>query len=127
MSVPMIESRRSVYVVCPGARTPPTELRNRVSPVNTDPSAPVNPPGAVAAPARAESPRASATSNDSIPAVCPGVCSGLTSRAPKASVSPASMVPVACSTRSRSRGWTSTVSPGQRCCSAPSSATWSAW
>src|SRR5450759_4441308 len=46
ISVPMIESRRSVYVVWPGALTPPTELLKRVSPVNTDASPPANPPGA---------------------------------------------------------------------------------
>src|SRR2546429_10008732 len=52
ISVPMIESRRSVYVVCPGAFTPPTESLKRVSPVNTTATPPSKPPGTELAPAR---------------------------------------------------------------------------
>src|SRR5436305_922370 len=51
ISVPMIESRRSVYVVCPGAFTPPTESLKRVSPVNTTATPPPSkPPGPELAP-----------------------------------------------------------------------------
>ena len=57
----MIELLRSEYVVLPGARTPPTDPLNRVSPVKT--SVPSN-------------------SSDSIPAVWPGVWSGSIRSAP---------------------------------------------
>ena len=77
----------------PGARTPPTEPLNSVSPVNT--SVPL-------------------TSSDSIPAVWPGVCSGSISSAPLVIVSPGSIVPVAPATWSRSSAWISTGVPGWR-------------
>ena len=78
----------------PGARTPPTEPLNSVSPVNT--SVP-------------------STSSDSIPAVWPGVCSGSIVSAPVSIVSPGAIVPVAAGTRSRSSWWISTGVPGWRC------------
>ncbi len=82
---------RSANVVWPGARTPPTEPLNSVSPVNTS-----VPP----------------TSSDSIPAVWPGVWIGLISSAPLEIVLPGSIVPVAAATSSRSSGWISTGVPG---------------
>ena len=75
----------------PGARTPPTEPLNSVSPVNT--SVPL-------------------TSSDSIPAVCPGVWIGSISSAPLWIVSPGAIVPVAAGTCPRSSSWISTGVPG---------------
>ena len=77
----------------PGARTPPTEPLNSVSPVKTsEPS----------------------TSSDSIPAVWPGVCSVRTVSPPISSSWSGSRSPVAPSTRSRSAGWIRTSASGQR-------------
>ena len=90
----------------PGARTPPTEPLNSVSPVNT--SVPL-------------------TSSDSIPAVCPGVWIGSISRAPLWIVSPGAIVPVAAGTCSRSSSWISTGVPGWRSSTWSTSETWSWW
>ena len=57
----------------PGARTPPTELLNSVSPVKTLPS----------------------TTNESIPAVWPGVWIASIRSPPASTTSPGSIVPVA--------------------------------
>ena len=85
----MIECLMSSNVVLPGARTPPTEPLNSVSPVNSSlPS----------------------TSRLSMPAVWPGVCSTLTLRPPIVSSSPGCMSPVVPGTRSS--GWARTVASG---------------
>ena len=88
----------------PGARTPPTEFLNSVSPVKTLPS----------------------TSSESIPEVWPGVCSARDLEAADATLV-AGLQVAGRAVDPRSSGWTSTCRSGQRSRSVPSSATWSPW
>ena len=86
----MIELRRSSKLVDPGARTPPTEPLNRVSPVNTsDPF----------------------TTKLSIPSVCPGVWRLSMTRFPASIASPGSIVRSTSSSRSASSGWARISTP----------------
>ncbi len=101
----MIECLRSSKLVEPGARTPPTEPLNSVSPVKT--SVPF-------------------TTKLSIPAVWPGVRIDSIPRPPTSMVSPGSIVRSTSSSSFASIGW-ARISTPWRSFHTEFSATWSPW
>ena len=86
----MIECLRSANEVEPGARTPPTDPLNRVSPVK-----------------RSFSP----TISESIPSVWPGVWIGSMRSPPASTTSPGSIVRSTSSSRAASSGWARISTP----------------